>query len=355
MRLASIFSEAIRNLLTGTSKAGLFALVLAIIGVALAAIDLTAITGQQARARVFDGAGASIRVLAVEQGVDPVACDALTLNPAITASGALASATAITLSAAPRNPITAYTATTGLAAVLGVTSQADGVWISEDLATTLGVRTGSVLPTTTGLLTIAGTYAWPDDGRDARLAYAIISPTPTNGDFSECWARTWPLTTAADDLIRAAAVSTAGSGEALNIAQLNNSYGAVYDAYADYQNRATRYAWVGTAVAAFVLGFTAARRRRLEYASALHAGQSRTAQIAGVAIETLTWAGVAAILSIGATHALAAWFATDDAILLAEIQLTGPLTAIVTATVGAVIGAALTRETHLFRYFKERN
>ena len=68
----------------------------------------------------------------------------------------------------------------------------------------------------------------------------------------------------------------------------------------------------GAAAVGLIAGAFSVRRRRLEQASALHAGQARADQLAQVGLKTLAW-----------------------------------------GTLGALGGAAATRESHLFRYFKD--
>ena len=73
------------------------------------------------------------------------------------------------------------------------------------------------------------------------------------------------------------------------VTQVNKSFDSHYDAQASYGQRMTRWMpWLGLVVG-LVLGAFGVRRRRLEYAGALHSGQSKGAQLLEIAVETLIW------------------------------------------------------------------
>src|SRR5947208_560552 len=81
-------------------------------------------------------------------------------------------ADALELSAMPADPLPVYEVTPGLAGLLGVEGTAsEGVWLPAPLAESLGVRSGERLDTGAGPMTVAGTYDYPDDGRDRRLGH----------------------------------------------------------------------------------------------------------------------------------------------------------------------------------------
>lgn len=61
MRFRSIWSEALRNIATGTTHAGLLALTCGLVALALAGVDLAAVTALQRQADVFHASGRPCR------------------------------------------------------------------------------------------------------------------------------------------------------------------------------------------------------------------------------------------------------------------------------------------------------
>ena len=94
--------------------------------------------------------------------------------------------------------------------------------------------------------------------------------------------------------------------------QVNKGRDAHYDARASYVNRSTRWMpWVGLAIGVLV-GVFGVRRRRLEYAGALHSGQSKGAQLLGIGVETGVWAGLATFASCALLLAYAVRMSRSD-------------------------------------------
>lgn len=355
MRGSSTLSEAWRNLRTGTTRALLLALILAGVGGTLAAADALTITGIQAKAEQFFNSGAAIRTLVADGQIEGHSCDALSSAATTTAAGALAAADPITLSALPGNSIPAFVVTPDLGQVLGLSNIAGtGVWVSDQLAATLRAEQGSILPTSVGPLTISGVFAWPDDGRDSRLSYAILIPSATQPRFDECWATIWPSSTPSDELLRSAAAVQIDSTTPLNLSQVNKNHGTSFDGNAEYRNRLTRAVPLVSGFVGLLLGYAAARARRLEYAGALHAGARKPAIVATTLAEALAWTSAGTLIATAALIAVAR--AADpggvESILLTDIRCI--LAAAVAALSGSGIALLGIRERHLFRYFKDR-
>ena len=107
------------------------------------------------------------------------------------------------------------------------------------------------------------------------------------------------------------AVAGSGSSNA-GVTQVNKGFDAHYDARASYVNRSTRWMpWVGLAIGVLV-GVFGVRRRRLEYAGALHSGQSKGAQLLGIGVETGVWAGLATFASCALLLAYAVRMSRSD-------------------------------------------
>ncbi len=355
MKTSTILSEAWRNIRTGTTRALLLAFLLAICATVLAATDVTSIVRLEQEATQFRDSGASIRTVSAEASIDPASCDAVASAPTVTASGALGAATAISVTTLPGSSIPAYAVTPSFAAVLGLdTSLERGVWIPEGLAETLQATVGTVLQTTTGEMRISGIYDWPDDGRDSRLNYAFLIPDATKTSYDECWASIWPTSTESEDLLRFAGATDRSDDTPLTLSQVNKKHGTSFDGNTEYQSRITQYTLpIGLAIG-LLIAFTSVRLRRLEYAGALHAGQRRTTTIATALLETLVWAGTAAVLAAAATLLIARVLSPESGFDIAATSIRTVLATAAGTFVGTVISLVLIRESHLFRYFKDR-
>lgn len=361
MRTAAILSEAWRNTTTRTTRATMFALTLGLAVAATSLLDTTTTISIQQRADEWNASGAAIHVLSADQGIDGRSCATLTdargdTSQPITSTGALTAGPALTFDATPASSLPTFTVTPSLAGVLGIETPAtDGAWISDQLADTLAAATGDHLDSDRGPLTIAGVFPWPDDGRDQRIAYALLVPSATQTRYDECWATITPSNPAALDLLRTAGIVTPQSTTAAPIALVNNTLGQDFDAWAQYDSRTSRHTALLIPLLGLALGYVATRLRRLEYASALHAGVGRRAQYLTAGMETLAWV-VPATAAAAAVIALTASRLTDpaNAVDLLAGQLPALTAAIVTSQLGVLAALTLTQERHLFAYFKER-
>ncbi|GAA4784394.1 hypothetical protein [Microbacterium gilvum] len=217
------------------------------------------------------------------------------------------------------------------------------------------MHVGDRLETSLGTTTIAATFDYPSDGRDARLGLAIIIPTVSTGSFDECWALVWPENPDLDTIIRSATTPGAGQADPITIAQLNKTQGSAFDGLTTFHDRITQWATLASGLLGVALGWFSVTRRRLEHASSLHAGQTRPVLLASVLVETTVWVLASAI--IGAELLAAALIMSTgsvDGSLLWNLTRT-----VFSGSAGAVLGAVgaslLIRERHLFRFFKERS
>lgn len=355
MRHASVATEAWRNIRTGTTRAWVLAFVLAAGLAGLAALDILTVARLQRDALTFDHSGASTRRVAAEGLINGADCDRLGELKGVRGAGAVKPSSPITLVAVPGDPIPSYAVSPGLSRVLGVQgAPGTGVWVPTSLAQLLGVGEGSVLATRNGPMRVAGTFAHPDDGRDARFGFAVLVPQPATAPFDECWATSWPSVAGLDDALRWTGKVVPDSTTPLTIGQFNNSHGPSYDPGEALDARVTRWGWLGAVVIGLALGYAASRRRRLEYASALHAGQSRSAQVLTAMWESTVWVAVGVVVA-GLAAAVAAWrVVPEDQVVVMTGSIPALVAGGVSAVVGAVIGVAQTKERHLFGYFKDR-
>jgi hypothetical protein len=200
VRAASLASEAGRNLATGTTRAALLALTLAGVVGALAYVDVRAAVGVLQDAAAYRASGSSVQVLEAPQGIDGARCDSLASVTGVVAAGALRQGETLRTLAMPASSLTVWEATPGLVDLVadtgtdlvGADQRSAGLWLSRDLADTLGARPGRSLATALGPATTAGVYTWPDDGRDRALGYAALAPVAPAGVFDQCWVQVWP-------------------------------------------------------------------------------------------------------------------------------------------------------------------
>jgi hypothetical protein len=234
----------------------------------------------------------------------------------------------------------------------------DGVWVSQDLADAIGLRLEHPMVPVKGgdMLRVDGIYDYPNDGRSPVLTYQIVSPTPVVGRFDECWELVWPDPDLAAPVLTLPAIPDFSGGEParVSVGQVNTTLGLSFDGPARFAGLpldAMRFAGVGIAV---VIGFVSVRLRRLELASMLHAGVAKTAVALQVTIETAWWLLLGLAPSVAAAaYAARAGNTTEwvTAFLPAALTLGA---AAATAILGALAAIVLTREIHLFRYFKNR-
>ena len=361
MRLSAILSEAARNIGHGTTRVVLFALLLGSIAGGLAVADALAVYTLESQAQTFRQSGAATRILQSESAIRGTVCDALANGSnSVSAAGALSETTPIDLAALPTTSIPAFRVSPGLVALMGGAPEHAGAWISDTLAETLAVAPGEMLQTSTGMVTIAGIYPYPNDGRDNRLGFAMLIPVAADRTFDECWATAWPLGESTDLLLRSSAFAP-GSTDALQIGQLNKTLGATFHGALAFDSRITKFAYPLIAVAGLSLGWASIRARRLEHAAALHAGQRRPEQLTTIIVETATWgllgSAIAGILLLVPMIGSDLWGSPapqPSTTSVLPIVIAALPIALGSALVGASIAAFTTRERHLFRYFKER-
>jgi hypothetical protein len=372
MRLRSIFSEAMRNIACGTTHAVAMFLIASLAGGLLGGYEVMSVLQLEGTAATRINSYADVRTV-VGGAVDGSVCDRLsTVANGPSTSGAMRAGDQITPTSTPGKDIASYEVTPGMLGLMIAgkggnqrTGQADvagnrkidatGVWVSTDVANDIGLTRGSRFETDQGNTTVAGVFSWPNDGRDTRFAYAVITPvSPDDGTFEECWAKQWPGGDELDSMLYSTVNITGSQNTSVGVTQLNKGFDLHYDAPASYANRTTRWLPYVGGVLGILIGVISIRRRRLEYAGALHSGQCKSAQLLEIAVETAVWSGLAAISVISVLAAVCARMSVSDptAVFLAAIRT--PLAfwaGIMLASIGA--GAAV-RESQLFRFFKNR-
>ncbi|WEV59156.1 hypothetical protein OZX67_00855 [Bifidobacterium sp. ESL0728] len=372
MKRSSIFSEAWRDITSGTSRTISCLAILAVLAIVVTMFDLNTVAGLQHQARQWVSSGSSIHILAQEQEINPVSCGALTeasgkgangkrTHP-IQSAGALREDDDVTLDAMPSVQLDQWDVTPSMADVLGVRfsnsdSASSGVWISDQLANTLKVRQGDSLPSNQGVMHIAGIFPWPEDGRDQRIAYSVITSTSTSWDepWDECWASVNPSNPSAKDLINTAWFAYPGGIPSSQIRQANVSLGTSADLNAQYNARSSRFMLALTPLLAFVIALFAVRMRKVEIADDLHMGLPRRGLHVIFALETLGWSVPAVLLCVAASmFAATAMSGRANAVTFTLVQLPPLIAALLTAQLGTAVGLTSIRSTQLFAFFKNR-
>lgn len=354
MMIRGMLSEVWRNVSTGTTRAVTLALTTTVVLTVFTLADVIMINRIEHNVHRFQAMAANMYKLDASDQIDGLGCDRLSEASNVQASGAVREVTAITVDQAPEVPMTTYEVSYGFGDILGVYhTQVPGVWIESELAKTLAVNPGDSLSTLNDALQVAAVFDWPNDGRDMRFGFAILVPREFEKPFDECWIQSWPIAEDNDVLLRSTLIVTSDSYPT-TVSQVNRTLGISLDANLLYGERITWNAiWIGPLVL-LVIGFIATWRRRLEYSANLHAGQTRSELLLGVAIESLIWVitgcwlalmvDLAVIRIVGMTQVWPVWVSC-------AIVVWGSL---VGALFGGLSAALAIREKALFRYLNTR-
>ena len=357
MKLHSLCREAGRNIATGTSRFVLFSVLLTVVIASLTLLDAMTVSGLIASAERFRSSGGATEILVADGRVDGVACEALSTVPGVAASGALRpAARKITVATIPDAPVPAFDVSPGFGElVAGPTGSPSGVLLSDELAETIDAAPGSVVATDAGPMRVASVYDYPSDGRRAGFGYAILAVTNEPRAYDECWATAWPQIPNLRALLLATMLPSDGArDDKPQVMQLNSSYGALFEGSASFADRLTRVATPATAVIALGLGFVSVRSRRLQHASALHAGVARADLHALNLLEGSAWSGSAGAIGVGFVAVVTSTIGHGSERAVFESLVGVPLAGVAGALIGVVVATATMGEKHLFRYFKDR-
>lgn len=369
MKLKSILSEVLRNIGSGTAHACAMFLAVFIAGTLLGGYEAMSVVGIENEVVTRIGAYADTQtVLGSGDVIDGVVCDRLAdgggtdvgADGRPSYSGAMRIGSPVILKSTPGKEIASYEVSPGMIGMLtagNVSTVVDvsGIWVSTDVARNFGLAADSMLETTAGKVRVAGVFDWPNDGRDTRFAYAILVPVAASGaPFSECWAKQWPANVTTEKLLYSTVISDGSGKGTAGVMALNKGYDAHYSAQRSYHSRSTRWIPYLGLILGLMIGAIAVRRRRLEYAGALHSGQSKGAQLLGMVLETLVWGGLGTIgaCSLLTTYCVRASYSDYPAVLYGAVR--APLAIFAGAMLTTALTGLTIRESQLFRYFKRR-
>ncbi|MCH9274795.1 hypothetical protein JS533_000605 [Bifidobacterium amazonense] len=351
--------EAWRSIISGTSHTLAATLALAL-GIALLfGMDLAQTDRLIGEADSYAQSGAATYTITLQHGIDGAACEGLVGVNGVQAAGALRQASRkITFATLPSTGIPTYETTPNAVSLFSPALADDGngmgVILSSDVADTLGARAGQTVALKGGgNARVRGVYDYPDDGRDGQYSYAVLEPVNSTRPFDVCMVRTWPVPDDIDTLVYLTATITSKE-QRPQISQLNTRFGSTPPSASRFDERLTAFApWV-MLVVAFALGFVMIRMRRLEFASALHAGLPKGVLVLQVLLELLA----AAILAVLLCSPLFAWvWLTGNPANMAALYntfLRVPVAGFAGLLLGGFAAILLTRERQLFAYFKNR-
>jgi len=293
-------------------------------------------------------AGASILTLSANKHIDGAACAALSTISGVTASGAIRAKTdPVVALALPSSTVPVWEVTQGFPEILGIKLSADtGVVISDQLAETLQLASGDILKmseSTTGI-----------DGRRPGYGYGILAPVPNNDPFDECWAEVWPMSQDTRSLLYSTLIPGEVENAQIVYAQLNTTLGAVFD-NTRFSDRITKYCAIIGGIFGLALSYLAVRIRKVEHASALHAGLDKTSLPLLTMIEMFSWLLATVILSASLTIIFTATTHSNNTMSL--YLLAAKIVGLTTLGVycGTLIAISLAKENQLFRHLKNRS
>lgn len=356
MTLFAVVREAVKNILSGTSRFTIFGVALSVVIGGLTFVDSLAIAQQVAASNAFRLAGGATVILTARGQVSGAACQNLADIPGVASAGAMRESVArISVSTLPDAPLPLYEVSPGFPEVVSASVEGAGLIISAEVGSTLAIRPGGTIPLAAGAERVAGIFPYPPDGRRPGLGYAALAVTNDLRPFDECWVAAWPRVANLHTLLLTTLTPEKDSTpEQPIMSQLNSSLGEMASVHETFLSRTTRGAAPLTAALAVLLGYIAIRVRRLHLASALHSGVARLDLLGIHTLETWAWSVPAALtgMAVGAVMTRIVPAADQWAQFMTVLGI--PLAGFAGAFIGTILATLTTREKQLFRAFKDR-
>jgi len=371
IRLKELATEAARNVISGTSKpiSALVALMLVVGAIGMAQARMMVALAQDAEQ--WRAQGSAQVIIPAPNAIRGDQCEALARIAGISAAGAVRAAPSIRLAVLPSTQIPQFEVTPGMANLLNLQPQefqvTGGVWLAGDLADVVGWQVMSLaylpesIPATAvqtrSDFTVSGVYPRPDDGRSTQLAYSILSPVPAAGLFDACWVEIWPESGAVTEWLLLPVDLVAAGGSQAQIPQIgrvNSSAGLEFGAAAQL---AVLPIWPLTFAAvsfSAVLGFLIIHSRRLELASALHAGIDKTSLVIQTQLEALAVTVPTLAVVFVTSYGMALAQNPDPPLVAFYPAARTAYLALIAFHFGLLLTTLMVRERHLFRHFKQR-
>lgn len=354
--LRSLCAEAGLNLASGTTRAILLGAVWGLLLTAVLAWNVSVTSDLLAATRRYRDAGASIIVVEAAGRVDGQRCEDLAKLPNVRNAGALRSAERpITPIVTPGVELPTFDASPGLVRILRPEARdATGVFLSADAASALGAGRPE-LALETGAADLAGTFAYPDDGRRPILGYAAVETVSVAGSFDQCWVDVWPESPRIQSLASTAVASGGNAGQGPpTVGQLNASLGRSFDGEGKYRGRASVLLPGVLVVLGASLGFFAVRVRRLEMAAARLIGIRPFDQCAMLLLESIAWLVASSTMALVITAVLSATQMSSAFGPAMEFSALAEAAGMVGAVSGVLAGVASISSRRALSYFRER-
>lgn len=355
MRISSILGESWRNTTSGTSRWALMSVLLALVILLFGGADISQAADTTRQAQRFFDVGASTMIVSAPAHIDPRRCSRLQELEGVEASGALRTARPSRLTVIPLSNTPTVEATPSFADVIEVAPPASaGVYLSVRLEDALQLQPGDAVGMSGGMTAVLDTYADPDDGRLPIIQGSIIMPVPSDGPFDQCWLRLHPQADARG-IAFVAADATTPNDVKIELSQYNPTLGSEAVSMESYGGRLSRFAPLAALIAGAALGWSSVWRRRLEFASALHAGVRRS----DLALQSMTECGYWAATAVAISAPLLAFLVVQgnsqtDFPAFAHLGASTAICAVGGALVASTIAAAAMRESKYLDYFKDR-
>lgn len=319
---------------------------------AFAIADVASVSRLLSDARQYYAAGAATFLITAPGSLSGTWCDALSDVDGVEDAGALGESTeTATFDSLPGTRVPVFSATPGAVRWLGADAKYPlaGVLLSSALASDLGVSPGARVRLNGGNVRVAAVFDIPDDGRDQSLAYSMVEPVDARSrPFDSCVMATRPYEPDLSQLLRATLSGSGIDESTIRIDQFNTRPGTVLASISGYWARSTRWAPLVVAVVGLLLAALTTRARRLEVASAMHAGVPRIAMTGQFALE----AGMLGVVSAALASPLLLWPAAREApapaifMCVAACATTG-------LVLGAIAGVMTVRESSILAYGKD--
>lgn len=356
MRFKEIWREAARNYVAGSSR-GIIAFVafLAVV-ISLGGISVRGVVDVAAESDEFRQSGASTFRIDTTGSIDPKICDSLSDVDGVEAAGATRKGEDLRFAILPDLPIPYFAVSAGMLELLDSlpAEPNSGIIIDSELSDLSGGAgestkthvSGHTLP-----VNIAGSYEHPDDGRDATLSGAAMGLDLGHDSFDSCWVRFWPPTESPLELLSLSMSANNGTSEAV---QWNPSLGRFFDAQGAFESLPLAYLAAAAALISAVMAHIVVRLRRLELASARHAGVALADLVWLALAEVTLWLVPACIIALTTFLFLGVWNNPDPFLVawLAGVRVVGVSAA--AWVLSSTATTASTSEKHLVRYFQQR-
>ncbi|MCL1923224.1 MAG: hypothetical protein FWG15_05140 [Propionibacteriaceae bacterium] len=352
-----IVKEAFHNVRTTTTKPGLLVSTFVALVFMATLSDLLTIAKLMTDALHYRNSGASTFIVNSPGQIRGDVCDQLADQDGVESAGALKQQVeSLTSQTLPRGPIASYQVTEGALRLFEVEDSGHaGLVLSTEVANTLGVTTGGSLPLTQGGTYVRGVFEWADDGRKPGFSYSALTPVPADDLFDECWIKTWPMATNAQQLLRLTVDPRANDLQVrTDYSQMNTRLGSEFTGFDRYLDRITRFAPILALIVAGFLGFIFVWLRRLELASAQHVGASKLSQVGQLLIEHGFCLVVGGAIVLGLDGLTMALITPADPGALWQVSFRVLMGGIFGGLLGTTLGVNQISSNHLFRYFKTR-